>query len=152
MAEDATAYPELAALEARGDVPELIEQVRAAVLPDPAAALADPVVQAWVARRWTALVVQRAALDERAVAIARRRAHRLDPLDAMARRFVTPQASGAPWREQPPWEHRPISATTVVLCPGLLGALMPMAAFATAAPRLEGEFGVRRSRCSPRSD
>ena len=85
------------------------------------------------------LVVQRAALD----AIARRRAHRLDPHEAVARRFVTPAPSGAPWREQPPWERRAVSATTVVLCPGLLGALMPMAAFATTAPLLEREFGVR---------
>jgi hypothetical protein len=140
---DSTAYPELAALEARGDVPELIGQVRAAVEADPAAAVADPVVQAWLARRWTALVVQRAAHDEQAVAIASRRAHRLDPLEAVARRFVTPLQSGAPWREQPAWGRRAISGTTVVLCPGLLGALMPMTAFASTAPLLEREFGVR---------
>jgi hypothetical protein len=143
MLEPSTAYPELAALEARGDVAELIGQVRAAVAADPAAALADPVVQAWLARRWTALVVQRAALDEQAVVIARGRAPRLDPLEAVARRFVTPVLSGAPWREQPEWERRLISATTVVLCPGLLGALMPMIAFASTAPLLEQEFGVR---------
>jgi hypothetical protein len=138
-----TAYPELAALEARADVVELIGQVRAAVVADPAAALADPVVQEWLARRWTALVVQRAALDEQAVAIARRHARRRDPLEAVAQRFVIPALSGAPWREQPAWERRPRSATTVVLCPGLLGALMPMMAFSTTGPLVEREFGVR---------
>jgi hypothetical protein len=46
MPDDATGYPELAALEARGDVVELIGQVRSAVVADPAGALADPVVQA----------------------------------------------------------------------------------------------------------
>jgi hypothetical protein len=143
MPDNATAYPELAALEARGDVVELIGQVRAAVVADPAGALADPVVQEWLARRWTVLVIQRAALDEHAVATARARAHRLDRHEAVARRFVTPAPSGAPWREQPAWERRAISTTTVVLCPGLLGALMPMAAFATTAPLLEREFGVR---------
>jgi hypothetical protein len=71
MPDNATAYPELAALEARGDVVELIGQVRAAVVADPAGALADPVVQEWLARRWTVLVIQRAALDEQAVATAR---------------------------------------------------------------------------------
>jgi hypothetical protein len=143
VATHSTAYPELAALQARADVAELIEQVRAAVVADPAVALSDPVVQQWLSRRWTALVVQRAALDERAVATARRRPHRLDPLDAVARRFVTPVLSGAPWREQPEWQRRPASRTTVVLCPGLLGALMPMTAFSTTAPLLEREFGVR---------
>jgi hypothetical protein len=49
---------------------------------------------------------------------------------------------GAPWREQPEFEPRPISGTTVVLCPGLLGALMPMMAFATTAPLRERAFGV----------
>jgi hypothetical protein len=139
----ATAYPELAALESRGDMAELIGQVRAAVMADPARALADPVVQAWLRRRWAALVVRRAALDEKAVAIARGRERRLDPRQAVARRFVAPGLSGAFWREQPDFEPRSISATTVVLCPGLLGALMPMTAFATTAPLLEQEFGVR---------
>jgi hypothetical protein len=139
----ATAYPELAALEARGDVPELMGQVRAAVTADPAAAFADPVVQAWLARRWTALAVQRAAGDDAAVAIAQGRARRLDPLDAVARRFVMPSLRGAPWRELPPAGGRRLSATTVVLCPGLLGALIPMAAFASTALQLEREFGVR---------
>jgi hypothetical protein len=138
-----TAYPELAALEARGDVVELIGQVREAVVADPVAALADPVLQAWLGRRWTALFVQRAALDEQAVATARGRARLLNPLDAVALRFATPALSGAPWREQPAWERRSLSATNVVLCPGLLGALMPMMAFATTAPLLEQEFGVR---------
>jgi hypothetical protein len=113
------------------------------VVADPAGALADPVVQAWLARRWKALVVQRAALDEKAVAIARGRSHRLDPLEAVARRFVSARQSGAPWREQPGWEQGRISGTTVVLCPGLLGALMPMTAFASTAPLLEREFGAR---------
>jgi hypothetical protein len=143
MRGDATAYPELAALEARGDVAELIREVREAVVADPAGALGDPVVQAWLARRWTALVVQRAALDEHAVATARGRAHGVEPLEAVARRFVARAPSDAPWREQPACERRAISAVTVVLCPGLLGALMPMTAFATTAPLLEREFGVR---------
>jgi hypothetical protein len=98
MRGDATAYPELAALETRGDMAELIRQVREAVVADPAGALADPVVQAWLARRWTALVVQRAALDEQAVATARERAHGLEPLEAVARRFVTRAPSEAPGR------------------------------------------------------
>lgn len=139
----ATAYPELAVLEAAGDVPELIEQVRAAVVTDPVAAIADPVVKAWLARRWTALAVQRGALDPEAVAIARGRARRLAAQEAIARRFVLPALRGAPWRELPPAERRPLSATTVVLCPGLLGALMPMSAFASTAPLLEREYGVR---------
>ncbi|MBV8945929.1 MAG: hypothetical protein JO286_05340 [Solirubrobacterales bacterium] len=139
----ATAYPELAALEASGDVPELIEQVRGAVVADPVAAIADPVVKAWLGRRWTALAVQSAALDPQAVAVARRRARRLTAHEAIARRFILPSLPGAPWRELPPAEGRALSATTVVLCPGLFGALMPMSAFASTAPLLEREYGVR---------
>ena len=138
-----TAYPELAALEASGDVPELIEQVRAAVVADPVAAIADPVVKAWLSRRWTALAVQRAALDPEAVATARGRTRRLGAPEAIAHRFVVPALRGAPWRELPPVERRPLSATTVVPCPGLFGSLMPMSAFASTAPLLEREYGVR---------
>ena len=138
-----TAYPELAALEASGDAPELIEQVRAAVVADRVAAIADPVLQAWLGRRWTALAVQRAALDPEAVAIARGRARRIAADEAIARRFVLPAVRGAPWRELPCAERRPLSATTVVLCPGLLGSLMPMSALASTAPLLEHEYRVR---------
>lgn len=139
----ATAYPELAALEASGDVPELIEQVRAAVLADPVAAIADPVIKAWLARRWTALAVQRAAQDADAVAVARGRTRRLPADEAIARRFLLPALAGAPWRDLPPPERRALSATTVVLCPGLFGALMPMSAFASTAPVLEREYGTQ---------
>lgn len=139
----ATAYPELAALEASGDVPELIEQVRAAVLADPVAAIADPVIKAWLARRWTALAVQRAAQDADAVAVARGRTRRLPADEAIARRFLLPALAGAPWRDLPPPERRALSATTVVLCPGLFGALMPMSAFASTAPVLEHEYATQ---------
>jgi hypothetical protein len=143
MSAVATAYPELAGLEASGDVPELIAQVRAAVLAEPARAIGDAVVNSWLGRRWTALAIQRAALDDAAVAIARGRAAQLDPHEAIARRFVLPVLGGAPWRELPPSDRLTLSSTTLVLCPGLLGALMPMSAFASTAPLLEQEFGVR---------
>ncbi len=148
----------LAELDAQGDYLTLIEALRELVADD-RRVLTDPVVKAWVSRRWKDLFLTEAVDDPQVVETARK--HLLlskvplrTPTKKGSTRAVVAQrflkdVTASTWEDElPPAQRTEITNTTLLLCPGLLtGLLHPGAhAFIDEAPALERERGWRTLR------
>ena len=128
------------------DYEELIAQVRRVIAQDKRAALTEPHIKAWCARRWRNLFITAAIEDPDALDTASHDTLRhVDerPLrQRVAERFLR-NVNEEEWRTRmPPARYRPLKNCTLVFAPGLLNGLLPVRAFQEAFPAIERELGV----------
>ncbi len=128
------------------DYKSLIAEVRRVIAHDKRAALTDPHVKAWCARRWRDLFLTAAIQDPNALETASHDTLRhVDerPLrQRVAERFLR-NVNEEEWRiRMPEAQHAPLKNCTLVFAPGLLNGLLPVRAFQHAFPEVEGELGI----------
>lgn len=139
-----TALAEIHALLAAGAYIDAIPQLRAALAED-RRLVSDPVVKAWMGRRWRNLFLRAASHDRAALKVARGlRRYVRDPREKMhilAERFLK-GATPADWDPAlPPAEMPALADTTLVFCPGFINGLLPVHAFQHEFPRLADRHG-----------
>jgi hypothetical protein len=125
----------------------VIREVRAAMQADPVAAVQDPVIGAWLGRRYRDIFLQEAIADPAAV----KHSQATFPLSLLDRRSQRERVGRRMFRhpdaaelaaEMPPAEVGPMGNTTIVFAPGLLTGLLPVLAFQAVWPQITRRFGV----------
>lgn len=116
-----------------------------ALLADNPRAVAEPLVKAWMARRWRNLFLQAAAQDKAALKVARGlKRYVRDPRSkqqVIAERFLR-GATPADWDPAlPPAQAGALTGTTLVFCPGFINGLLPVHAFQHEFPALAAAHG-----------
>ncbi len=147
---------EIAELAKRGEFERLISELGAAIAAD-RRVLAEPEVKAWCGRRWRNIFLSQAASDERALEAARK-GLRIPGTDLklpgggddrsdrvrLAERFLHPDFHAEAEVEMPPPPaDGSVRNATFVVCPGLLGSMLPLRAFQYSLPVLAEQDGLR---------
>ena len=136
------------------DYPTVIDQARAAIAADPTAAMADPIMQDWIARRYRNIFVDEAVASTEAL----KHSQRTFPLDLVDRRSDRAKVAQRMFRhiddaeiaaEMPPAQPGSFADTTLLFCPGLLTGYMPGLAFQQEFPQMVERFGVNIPRPTP---
>jgi len=133
---------------ARKDYPLVISLVREAMTNDPIAALNDPVINAWLGRRYRNIFLTEAAANPRAVKDSQAM-FPLNLIDPRSERIKVGQRmlkeiSEEELREElPPVADPAFANTTLVFAPGLLTGLLPNLAFENVWPSLINRFRVK---------
>jgi hypothetical protein len=132
----------------REDFATVIDEVRSAVTTDAAAALGDPVIRAWLGRRFRNIFIDEASVDPDALK------HSQEPLpfrlldsrsdrERVAKRMVNGITDEEIATEMPPADPATFENTTLLFAPGLLTGLLPVLAFQSVWPQLKERFGIR---------
>jgi len=132
----------------REDYLTVIDEVRAAMIADPIAAMADPTINDWLGRRYRDIFPQEAVSDSAVVKTAKAPfpLHLVDPRSArerVARRMIKDISDEEIASELPPPQLGSLGTTTLVFAPGLLTGLLPVLAFQSLWPRIQRRFGIR---------
>ena len=126
----------------------VIREVREAMTADPIAAIADPVINDWLGRRYRNIFMQEAVADARAVKnsqapfplnLVDKRSMRQRVGQRMVKTIGADEISA----ELPPAQLGSLGNTTIVFAPGLLTGLLPVLAFQTVWPRIQSRFGIK---------
>lgn len=133
---------------ARKDYPEVISLVREAMATDPQAALNDPVINAWLGRRYRNIFVTEALANPEAVKHSQAPfpINLIDPRsdrEKVAKRMISNITDEELADELPPAEPSAFANTTLVFAPGLLTGLLPNLAFQSVWPRVMNRFRVK---------
>ncbi|MEI8081635.1 MAG: hypothetical protein WCI74_07295, partial [Actinomycetes bacterium] len=132
----------------REDYDTVIVEVRAAMAADPVAALADPVINDWLGRRFRNIFIDEAMDDPEAV----KAGEAMFPLNLIDQRDQRQKVAERMIRNIDPDEvhvemPKPVTGTltntTFVFAPGLLTGLLPSLAFQSVWPIMKERFGVR---------
>lgn len=114
---------EIGELHRKEDILGLAAIIRDAIVSD-RRVLARPEVKAWCARRWRYLFLREAIEDHIALEAATLRNDARPHKQRIAERFLAEDVEA--WLdEQPGPIERPITETTLLVCPGLLNGLLP---------------------------
>lgn len=130
------------------DYAKVITQVRDALARDPGAAMADPLVRAWIGRRFRHIFLDEAQADPTAVKHSQRHfplsvTDRRDDREKVAQRMFRSIEPAEIHAEMPPAQPVGFDNTTLVLCPGLLTGYMPGLALQAELPLMVERFGAR---------
>lgn len=133
---------------ARKDYPEVISLVREAMTTDPQAALNDPVINAWLGRRYRNIFITEALANPDAVKNSQAPfpISLVDPRsdrEKVAKRMISNIADDELHEVMPPAEPTAFANTTLVFAPGLLTGLLPNLAFQSVWPRVMNRFRVK---------
>jgi hypothetical protein len=133
---------------ARKDYPEVIRLVREAMTADPQSALDDPVISAWLERRYRNIFVTEALADPNAVKNSQAPfpIKLIDPRsdrEKVARRMISNVTDEELTEQLPPAEPSGFANTTLVFAPGLLTGLLPNLAFESVWPKMINRFRVK---------
>jgi hypothetical protein len=133
---------------ARKDYTEVIRLVREAVVADPQAALNDPVISAWLGRRYRNIFITEALANPDAVKNSQAPfpINLVDPRsdrERVARRMISNISDEEVSDELPPAEPSGFADTTLVFAPGLLTGLLPNLAFQSVWPKVMNRFRVK---------
>ncbi len=145
---EAAGYPKIAAALVKEDYPSVIRLVRNAVAKDQVAALSDPRIQDWLARRYRNLFLNEAEKDESALRVAKvpmpmQLLDRRSSRELLAARFLKGLPRTEAQTDMPRAHEKRIKDTTLLCVPGLLAGLLPVLAFQSVWPRIEERFGIR---------
>jgi hypothetical protein len=133
---------------AREDFDTVIDEVRSAMTTDPAAALRDPVINAWLGRRFRNLFIGEASVDPDALKHSRgplpfRLLDSRSDRERVAKRMIKGISDEEIATEMPPPDPGTFANTTLLFAPGLLTGLLPVLAFQSVWPQLKERFGMR---------
>lgn len=126
----------------------VIREVRDAMTADPISAIADPVINDWLGRRYRNIFMQEAVADARTVKnsqapfplnLVDKRSLR----EKVGQRMVKTIGADEIAAELPPAQLGSLGNTTIVFAPGLLTGLLPVLAFQTVWPRIQSRFGIK---------
>lgn len=133
---------------ARKDYPEVIRLVREAMTTDPQAALDDPVISAWLSRRYRNIFITEALADPNAVKNSQAPfpIKLIDPRsdrEKVAKRMISNVTDEELTEELPLAQPSGFANTTLVFAPGLLTGLLPNLAFESVWPKMINRFRVK---------
>ncbi len=130
------------------DYETVISEVRVAIAANPGAALADPVINDWLGKRFRNIFIDEAAADPEAVKHSEapfpiRLVDQRDTRERVAKRMIRHITDDEIATQMPPPAIPVVSNTTIVFAPGLLTGLLPDLAFQSVWPTVTRRFGVR---------
>ena len=130
------------------DYETVISEVRVAIACKPGAALADPVINDWLGKRFRNIFIDEAAADPEAVKHSEapfpiRLVDQRDTRERVAKRMIRHITDDEIATQMPPPAIPVVSNTTIVFAPGLLTGLLPDLAFQSVWPTVTRRFGVR---------
>lgn len=132
----------------RSDYPQVIALVRQAMTEDPMSALADPVIQEWLGKRYRNIFITEALANHAAVMHSQAPfpLNLVDPRsdrEKVAKRMITNITDDELNEDMPAADPGAFADTTLVFAPGLLTGLLPSLAFQSVWPSLINRFRVK---------
>ena len=137
---------QLAAADASDGFEEALAAVRQAVEADPSGSLCDPLVKAWIGRRYRYLFTVECSRSAEALGLAGLSlgvAPDSATRQQLAARFLAGIDPGEVAGEQPDPPDPHLAGSTVLFAPGLLTGLLPDLALCDVWPLMHARFGLR---------
>lgn len=132
----------------REDYETVIAEVRAAMTADPMGALADPVINDWLGRRFRNIFISEAVADPHALKSSQAMfplnlVDQRDERQRVAERMIRDISPDEIHMQMPRATASDLGNTTLIFAPGLLTGLLPSLAFQFIWPEINERFGLR---------